>query len=144
VRRIASTGLVMPIKLSARLHDHFQNVFGTVNPAARVRHGKSLCIACRGALDLSHHLAQIEFWNNEGAYFPRELANFLFRKRPSRDQAKFANSQSLLASAFDSSLGYAGGDSVGDHDDIRALDLLLFEKTNIVCRIANLGLQTPD
>ena len=36
-----------------------------MNSAAGVRHGERLCLAVRSALDLAHHLSEVEFRNHK-------------------------------------------------------------------------------
>jgi len=115
-----------------------------VNSAPRVRYGKCLRLACGSALYFSHHLAQIEFGNDECFHFGCEPADLAFWEGPRGDQSQLADAQTLFTSGFDGSLRHPGGDSVGDNDDIGAFELLFFEQGDAIGGIANLALQAAN
>ena len=66
-----------------------------MNAAAGVRHGECFRLAVSSSLDFMHHLAEIEFGDDECFYLRRELANLFLWERPCRDQSQFPDSQAF-------------------------------------------------
>jgi len=115
-----------------------EDVFRSVNTAARVRDGEGPGLTRGGSLNFPHHLTKIKFGNDEGFYFRSEFANLFFGERPGGDQAQFADAQTTFTSGFDSSLRHSRSDPVRDDDYVGALELLFFKQGDAVGGGANL------
>ena len=70
-----------------------------------------------------------------------DLFDLLLGEGPGGDHAELADLDALVAGHLDGALRDARGDSVGDHDDVGAFDLLFFEEDDLVGVLEDLVLQ---
>ena len=62
-----------------------------MNSAAGMRYGECFCLTGGGSLDFTHHLAEIEFGNDESFHFGCEFTDLFFGERPGGDQAQLSD-----------------------------------------------------
>src|SRR6202034_2481061 len=123
---------------SARLHDCIQDFVRIVNSAAGVRYGERLCLAIRSALDLTHHLPEVELGHHKCLYSSRQVRNLLFGKWPRGDEPKLPDLQTTFARCIDGPLCDSRGDAVGNDHHVRIIQSFFFEQANAIFSGTNL------
>jgi hypothetical protein len=115
-----------------------------VHRAAGVGEADHACLAGHRALHLEHHLAHVELGHDEGLDRAGQLADAFGGERPGDDQAQVADLDAFALARFLDGRRRPGGDAVGDHHHVGALDAVLAHVHELVGVVADLVEQSAD